>query len=302
MDALHKYAPRPLAADMKKARMHPHKTWSAEDDALLRNTFPHHATQVVAAILGRTTPAVASHARALGLRKTHAYRAATARRTTRKRSPWTPQIEELMVLLYPYCITHQLEDLFGIPSVAIRQKALYMGLKKNTAAKRHIAQMRNLTLRQAAQAAGPGPSASTQVRARNKNRTAKGGGKTTIQPIGTVRLRTWSGVPNTLVEKVGLPSQWRQVHQLVWEHANGRPIPKGFVVTFRDKNRFNLNPENLELVSRSEWSLRVSPLCSADACPELKYITRLRGTLSRVTRQAEQRLQRSSTTPGAAGA
>lgn len=124
--------------------MHPRKFWTAADDALLRRVFAHQPTDGVAAMLGRTSAAVASHARAIGLTKTRQYRSATTSRTSRERSPWTPEIEELMVLLYPCCMTGQLQDLFGIPSAAIRQKAMYMGLKKNTAAKRQIAQLRQL--------------------------------------------------------------------------------------------------------------------------------------------------------------
>lgn len=40
-------------------------------------------------------------------------------------------------------------------------------------------------------------------------------------------------------------------HRLVWEQANG-PIPKGYVVTFKDGNKRNFDLDNLALISMAE--------------------------------------------------
>lgn len=45
-------------------------------------------------------------------------------------------------------------------------------------------------------------------------------------------------------------------HKVAWEKANGRPIPDTHVVHFRDGNKENVDPPNLELVPKSEMGAR----------------------------------------------
>ena len=51
--------------------------------------------------------------------------------------------------------------------------------------------------------------------------------------------------------KVAEPRTWKLKHRVLWEENNG-PIPKGYVVIFKDGNRENITLKNLALVSRSE--------------------------------------------------
>lgn len=44
-------------------------------------------------------------------------------------------------------------------------------------------------------------------------------------------------------------------HRLIWEEHHGK-IPKGMVLTFKDKNQLNMELENLELISMQENMLR----------------------------------------------
>jgi len=46
-------------------------------------------------------------------------------------------------------------------------------------------------------------------------------------------------------------------HVLAWERKKG-PVPKGFIVTFKDGDKTNCNINNLELMSRAENMLRNS--------------------------------------------
>lgn len=48
------------------------------------------------------------------------------------------------------------------------------------------------------------------------------------------------------------------LHRYVWEKSKG-PIPEGFVVWHRDRDKLNNAIENLELVPRSEMSSRFNP-------------------------------------------
>lgn len=45
-----------------------------------------------------------------------------------------------------------------------------------------------------------------------------------------------------------------RLHRVVWEHANGRAIPKGFSVHHIDRNKANNAPENLALLRSGEHS------------------------------------------------
>ena len=48
--------------------------------------------------------------------------------------------------------------------------------------------------------------------------------------------------------------QWRMKHHIVWEEANGEPVPKGCNIVFADGDRRNFKPENLVCVSRADWA------------------------------------------------
>lgn len=44
-------------------------------------------------------------------------------------------------------------------------------------------------------------------------------------------------------------------HRLVWEQHNG-PIPKGNIIIFKDKNKYNLNIDNLQMITKRDNMLR----------------------------------------------
>lgn len=48
---------------------------------------------------------------------------------------------------------------------------------------------------------------------------------------------------------------WVPKHRLVWERANGRPVPEGSVVVFLDGDKRNLDPANLGLETRAEHAV-----------------------------------------------
>lgn len=65
--------------------------------------------------------------------------------------------------------------------------------------------------------------------------------------VGSIR----KDVDGYLLKKVAEPRTWKFLHRLVWEECNG-PIPKGYVVTFLDGNKENVDISNLELISQNE--------------------------------------------------
>ena len=74
----------------------------------------------------------------------------------------------------------------------------------------------------------------------------KGNVPQTHREVGSERVNIYGYIE----VKVAEPNKWRAKHHLVWEEHNG-PIPKGYIIYFRDGNPQNLDIENLRLVSRS---------------------------------------------------
>lgn len=71
-------------------------------------------------------------------------------------------------------------------------------------------------------------------------------------PVGTVTTKTDGYLWKKIDNKPGTWLQnWRQLHLLIWEEANG-PIPEGYRVIFKDKDKQNCVLENLALVSLTE--------------------------------------------------
>ena len=44
-------------------------------------------------------------------------------------------------------------------------------------------------------------------------------------------------------------------HRLIWEQHNGQ-IPKGNIIIFKDKDKYNLNIDNLQMITKRENMLR----------------------------------------------
>lgn len=75
----------------------------------------------------------------------------------------------------------------------------------------------------------------------------KGHKSINYRPVGSERIN----VDGYTEVKVADPNKWRLKHQVVWEQVNG-PIPKGHAVIFGDRNKLNVEPGNLLIVSRAQ--------------------------------------------------
>lgn len=74
----------------------------------------------------------------------------------------------------------------------------------------------------------------------------KGGKPHNTKPIGYKRVTKDGYLQVKIADK-----KFEMLHVLEWEKHNG-PIPPGYAVCFKDKNKQNISIENLELVSRQE--------------------------------------------------
>jgi len=135
---------------------------------------------------------------------------------------WTRQERALIRARYPTERTADLASELGVSACAVRVQASRMRLRKSLA---YLIQ-----------------------RAREGRR----------QPLGTERLRTSyksNGIVMVKVSNKGTQTeQWRPKHHLIWSQANGKNVPPGFRVIFKDGNKQNLDPGNLELATRDEIS------------------------------------------------
>lgn len=78
---------------------------------------------------------------------------------------------------------------------------------------------------------------------------------------------------------------WKYVHVLVWEEANG-PVPEGHAIVFKDGDKTNVVLENLECIPRSELMKRNS----IHRLPkELAHAIQLIGAINRKVNRHEHR-------------
>jgi hypothetical protein len=78
--------------------------------------------------------------------------------------------------------------------------------------------------------------------------------------------------------KIAEPNKWRQKHLLLWEETHGAPPAKGMKVCFKDGNRLNVVPDNLECIPQAELTRRNS---IHRYPPELKEVIRLSAKVRR---------------------
>jgi hypothetical protein len=77
-------------------------------------------------------------------------------------------------------------------------------------------------------------------------------------PIGSERI-THDGYRQVKLTDTGYPPRdWVELHRLVWVAMTGQPIPLRHIVAFRDRNKLNCDPSNLELISLKENGRRNS--------------------------------------------
>ena len=95
----------------------------------------------------------------------------------------------------------------------------------------------------------------------NRRRISHGGGMP-CKPVGATRLGKDGYLMVKVTEWPERPStkdNWRFMHHLVWEEANGRPVPDGCVIMFADGDKSNFDPENLVAVPRKIVGVMNSP-------------------------------------------
>lgn len=206
---------------------------------------------------------------------------------------WSPQQIEMLRALYPDKRTSDVAKTVGRSLRAVYLMANKLGLRKSEtflaspeSGRRNVVTSGLSTRFVAGHATwnkgkafcAGGRSSETQFRKGNK--------PANTAPIGHERV--CDGYLQRKVTDTGCRYRdYRPVHHLVWL-ADGREIPPGHILTFRDKNKQNITLENLELITRAENARRNT----MHRYPkELVDVMRLRGIVNRQIRKNQKRKQ-----------
>jgi HNH endonuclease len=107
----------------------------------------------------------------------------------------------------------------------------------------------------------------------------------TWRPIGSERVND-DGIRQRKISDTGYPPRdWKSIHVLIWEAANG-PVPRGHIVVFKDRNREHLVLENFELVTRQELMRRNS--YHTRYPKDIGLVIQLKGALQRQINKRER--------------
>lgn len=274
--------------------------WTSELDEFLSLLFPDTAATELGAVMGVTPAAVRRRAEQIGVRKAPEFAAEHSRRTTLARSVFTPEIAEILELLYPDVLTEDLAQLVGIRRDRIHAYANSRGWKKTrdfvaaTArarstpdhpmvkhrfAKGHVPANKGMKGWQAG-----GRARETQFKKGNRPQTWK--------PIGSYRIND-DGYLDRKVSDTGCPPRdWIGVHRLVWMEAHG-PIPPGHVVRFKPGMKTTdpqlITVDRVECISKAENARRNA--WHATLPPELRQLKGAQIALSRAINRKQRELE-----------
>ncbi len=110
-----------------------------------------------------------------------------------------------------------------------------------------------------------------------KGQLRKGDRPHTWVPIGHERVSKEGILERKVTDDGPARYHFRSVHSLIWEERHG-PIPEGHLVRFKDGDKRNFDPDNLECVSRAENMERNSYHRYG---PEIAQLYQLKGALTR---------------------
>lgn len=184
------------------------------------------------------------------------------------RKRWTREDEQLLRELYPDTKSQVIADRLRCTVSRIYQKAANLGLSKSAA---YLASPDACRLRRGDHAGiayrypkghvpankglrrpgyAPGRMRETQF--------AKGQLPHNADPdfyvLGALRVDTEGYIQMRVSFEQG-GKGWRYLHRILWEDAHG-PIPRGYILTFKDRERLNVELDNLELISMADNARR----------------------------------------------
>lgn len=264
------------------------ETWSPALDALFRAIFPVTPTPEVARRLWRSRSSIKNRAAALHLRKD---------RSVSMRKRWLPEEDDAIRRRYPDEKTDAIARDLGRPLQSIYRRARQLGVDKSEA---YLASPAACRLRRGDNVGiayrfkpgqvppnkglrgrrgyAPGRMAETQFK--------KGKSRNKMPLFSTRLVDGYVYVKVAEVSYVPYTVNWKPLHILMWERANGRPLPDGHVLAFKNHDRLDVRLENLELLTRRDNMARNTV---HNLPPELKQSVQLLGALNRKINRRSRR-------------
>jgi len=191
---------------------------------------------------------------------------------------WTPAEMRSLAEMYSDAKNATLASVFGVTEPAIVAKACKLGLHKSEAFRREHGCRTGfrpglVPWNRGLPHAPGGRSAAAHFKPGNRPQT--------WVPVGSTRVTKDGYLQRKVTDTGRSASDWRAVHALVWEAANG-PIPRGHVVVFKPgRKTTNLDAvtaASVDLVSRADLMRRNSV---HNYPPEIARLVQLRGALNR---------------------
>jgi HNH endonuclease len=255
-------------------------SWSATDEARLRELYPTTDTHELATLFGRTAKALASRAKVLGIRKAEGHGAKVV---------WTKQRDAVLRRLYPDQFAPAVAKAMCISVSSVYNRAFILGLKKSE----KFREMQRRVEGERLKISGAAHRFRKGIVPHNKGLRRPGWYRGRMREtqfkkgaIPPNRRPMWSfcWMDGYLMLKTGKKhappmSGWEYVHKLIWERWKG-PLPdwKEARLWWKDRDHANCALSNLELVSAQEHMARTT---IHNFPPELKQVIQLTGALKR---------------------
>ena len=252
-------------------------TWTLEDINLLKDLYPDEKAATVAKALGKPVSSIRYKAYRLGLKKSDAFWNDTkkcgrldGKHEHEHRKLWSAEEDQLMRDLFPEILTRELAKKLGRSMQSVRGRAYTLGLNKSEAfmnnpdlsgrlsnfnndkgkatrfTKGHIPANKGKSLDQFMNP--------ETIKKFKQNRFKPGHTPHNTKSDGHISIRNLKGTKYKFI-RLSL-NDWIPYHHYIWCHLEGRKIPKGMNLVFKDKNTLNCHIDNLELITNEELMSR----------------------------------------------
>lgn len=207
------------------------------------------------------------------------------------RRKWSEAEDEVLARNYPDSLTADIARQLGRTNSSVYQRARVLGLKKSekflssqSAGRTNLLNAGKKYRFRSDQAPWNAGKKGWQAGGRAKETQFKPGNTPhTHRPVGSERVGSDGYVYRKVLDTGSKRRDWRLVHHLVWEEAGGG-VPAGHILVFRNGNKQDIRPENLELITRAENARRNSIYRYP---PELVSAMKAAGKLRRKIQEAK---------------
>lgn len=278
--------------------------WSAEEEAWLRETYPHHPNAALPGMHSerfpdrprRTVNAIHARGNKLGLLKTSECKC--------KPKFWTPERVEWFKAYVPGHheaeISAEHERVFGFPLTVgqISNAKSKLGIRSGTDGGQFRRGMTPHNKGRSWDEQGIPPEVQAKMRETGfKKGTVQDRPDGWIKPVGFERVSKDGyievKVRDSLIDGIqpnvpgSFNSNYRMKHHVVWEEHNG-PIPPSTMIVFADHDKRNFDPDNLVAVPRKLWAVISKgsiPFWDKESLETAMNVARLKNTRSEVMKR-----------------